>query len=278
MPMKDKWQMVYFNKNQRIIEKSMGEFLKSNDYLRPIFKHIDLPVYKTDEFDFFRCIEFDDNFYGKTVSVLHSGNLRKCEGRYSKLFPNQRISYWADSPVTSRAEIKKHGASNNIITFWAYDDATSTIPITDSEEQLVIVDGRKCGVQDIIDKIDKGRLLSKGEEEHMNQILQQNPDCLVYDSRAYSGGENYIFLEKGFKKLVLRQVSLRLGSRKTKNTQKIICSQSCDYSPIIKNYGCCFNPIAKIGFCEEYLESEEYMLYSENRAKSLERLRKYYED
>lgn len=177
----------------------MGELFKSNDYLRTIYKHQSLPVYITDEFNFYRCVEFSDNFYGKTAYELHAGNLRKCTGRYSKLFPNQRISYWADSPNTSRAEIKKHGASNNIITFWAYDDATSTIPITDNDELLIIIDGRKCGVQKLIDKIDDGNALTISEENMMKRILEQNPDCLVYDSRAYKGGENYIFLEKASK-------------------------------------------------------------------------------
>ncbi|WP_051594028.1 hypothetical protein [Butyrivibrio sp. AE3003] len=85
----------------------MGEFFKSNNYLRTIYKHKNLPVYVTDEFDFYRCVEFNESFYGKSVYDLHAGNLRECTGRYSKLFPNQRISYWADSPDTSRAEIKK---------------------------------------------------------------------------------------------------------------------------------------------------------------------------
>ena len=30
---------------------------KSQDYGRPIYKHMDLPVYITDEFDFYRCVE-----------------------------------------------------------------------------------------------------------------------------------------------------------------------------------------------------------------------------
>jgi len=88
----------------------------SHNYGRPIYKHKDLPVYITDEFDFFRCVEFNNEFYGKTASTLFNGNLRECTGRYSKLFPNQKLSYWADSPITARAE-KKHGAGNNILTF-----------------------------------------------------------------------------------------------------------------------------------------------------------------
>ena len=79
---------------------------KSQDYGRPIYKHIKLPIYITDEFRFFRCVEFNPDFYGKTASTLFNGNLRICSGRYSKLFPNQKLSYWADSPETARAEIK----------------------------------------------------------------------------------------------------------------------------------------------------------------------------
>ena len=119
------------------------EFI-SQDYGRPIYKHKELPVYITDEFDFFRCVEFKDDFYRKTASSLFNDNLRECTGRYSNLFPNQRLSYWADSAATARAEIKKHGAGNNILTFWAYDDGTSTFPTLPDQSPLVIIDGRRC--------------------------------------------------------------------------------------------------------------------------------------
>lgn len=94
----------------------------SQSYGRPIYKHEQLSVYITDEFNFFRCVEFKADFYGKTASTLFNGNLRICSetNRYAKLFPNQKLSYWADSPDTARAEIKKHGAGSNILTFWAY--------------------------------------------------------------------------------------------------------------------------------------------------------------
>ncbi|SFU75126.1 hypothetical protein [Butyrivibrio sp. M55] len=256
----------------------MGEFFKSNDYMRTIYKHKNLPVYVTDEFDFYRCVEFNESFYGKSVYDLHAGNLRECTGRYSKLFPNQRISYWADSPDTSRAEIKKHGASNNIITFWAYDDATSTIPITDNDEPLIIIDGRKCGVQELIDKIDNGIALTLSEENMMKRILEQKPDCLVYDSRAYKGGENYIFLERGFKKLAVRQLRLRLGNRKAKNSQTIVCADTSDYMPFVANYGCCLEPIARVGLKREFLESEQYKYYMKNHDISADKLRSAFRD
>ena len=126
----------------------------SQSYGRPIYKHEQLSVYITDEFNFFRCVEFKADFYGKTASTLFNGNLRICSetNRYAKLFPNQKLSYWADSPDTARAEIKKHGAGSNILTFWAYDDGASTFPILQNEELLTIIDGRKTGVQELIDK------------------------------------------------------------------------------------------------------------------------------
>lgn len=174
------------------------EFI-SQSYGRPTYKHKELPVYITDEFNFFRCVEFNDEFYGKTASALFNGNLRTCSGRYAKLFPNQKLSYWANSPTTARAEIKKHGAGKNILTFWAYDDRTSTFPILQNEEPLIIIDGRKTGVQELIDKADKEKELSNAEQSYINDLMAQEPDCLAYDSHAKSGGENFIFLKRDLK-------------------------------------------------------------------------------
>ena len=175
------------------------EFI-SQDYGRPIYKHKELPVYITDEFNFFRCVEFKDDFYRKTASSLFNGNLRECTGRYSNLFPNQRLSYWADSAATARAEIKKHGAGNNILTFWAYDDGTSTFPTLPDQSPLVIIDGRRCGVQELIDKADNDIPLTDNEKKYLESLLAEKPDCLAFDSHAKKGGENFIFFEKGFKK------------------------------------------------------------------------------
>lgn len=232
----------------------------SQDYGRPIYKHKDLPVYITDEFDFFRCVEFNSEFYGKTVSTLFNGNLRKCTGRYSKLFPDQKLSYWADSPITARAEIKKHGAGNNILTFWAYDDGTSTFPTLQKQEPLKIIDGRKCGVQDLLDKADNGIQLTKTEQDYMASLLAQKPDCLAFDSHAKKGGENFIFFEKGFQKLSLRQLRLRFGKRDGGNHNLIVCADTCDYAPHIESYGQYFMPKAKVAMEQAYLESNEYIL------------------
>ena len=108
----------------------MGELFPNQSFGIIIQKHNDLPILESYEFDFYRCIEFNDTYYGKTVSELHGGNLRvsRRDNRYSNLFPGQKLSYWADSPQTARAEIKKWGSGNNILTFWAYDDGSSFIP------------------------------------------------------------------------------------------------------------------------------------------------------
>lgn len=231
----------------------------SQNYGRPIYKHKELPVYQTDEFDFYRCVEFKDEFYGKTTSCLFHGNLRKCTGRYAKLFPNQKLSYWSDSPATARAEIKKHGAGNNILTFWAYDDGASTFPIMQNQEPLIIIDGRKCGVQNLLDKADNNTPLTKTEQEYLISLFAHEPDCMAFDSRAKNGGENFIFFEKGFRKLALRQLSLRFGKRDGGYHNRIVCADTSDYSPRIESYGQYFLPKAKVGMDQSYLKCDEYL-------------------
>lgn len=231
---------------------------KSQNYNQPTYKNLKLPIYQTKEFDFFRCVQFNDTFYGKTVSELHSGNLRECNGRYSKLFPGQKLSYWADSPKTARAEVKKHGANNNLITFWAYDDTSSFMPTVKDLEMLIIIDGRRCGVQALIDKVDLGYDITATEKEMLKQIMSFNPDALVYDSRACSDGENFIFFEKGFNKLSLREVRLRLGAEAGRNTARVCCAGTCDYTPYLESYGEFFSPLAKVCMDDKYLTSEEY--------------------
>ena len=246
---------------------------KSQDYGRPIYKHINLPVYITDEFDFYRCVEFNSSFYGKTASTLFNGNLRIYSGRYSKLFPNQKLSYWADSPATARAEIKKHGAGNNILTFWAYDDATSTFPTLPDQEPLIIIDGRKCGVQELIDKADRGISLSKDEQRYMEELLIQEPDCIVYDSHARQSGENYIFFEKGFRKLALREVRLRFGKGSGGSHNQIVCANSSDYIPLIEHYGEYFEPKARTKMDKAYFKTDEYLTRKQIYDESLLKMR-----
>lgn len=45
--------------------KHMSELFQNQDYGRTVFKHKELPIFVTDEFDFYRCIVFDKKFYGK---------------------------------------------------------------------------------------------------------------------------------------------------------------------------------------------------------------------
>lgn len=231
----------------------------SQSYNSPTYKHKDLPIYQTNEFDFFRCVEFKNDFYGKTASCLFNGNLRWCDGRYAKLFPGQKLSYWADSPETARAEIKKHGSGNDVLTFWAYDDGTSSFPTLDDLSPLIIIDGRQCGAQEIIDKADKGMQLTIAEAEYMAELLAEEPDCLAFDSHARNGGENFIFFEKGFKKLSLRQLDLRFSRTHGGNHARIVCASTSDYMPHIEDYGKYFESKAKVKMDDTYLQSAEYL-------------------
>lgn len=78
------------------------------------------------EFYFFRRLSFDRKFYGKTVSELHAGNLRKSKGsRYASLFPGYKVSYWSDEPSTAEAEARKNNTGPDLITFHAHDGASN---------------------------------------------------------------------------------------------------------------------------------------------------------
>lgn len=189
------------------------------------------------------------------------------------MFPNQKLSYWADSPVTARAEIKKHGAGNNILTFTAYDDRTSTFPILQNEEPLIIIDGRKTGVQELIDKADKEKELSNAEQSYIKALMAQDPDCLVYDSHAKRGGENFIFFEKGFKKLALRKLQLRFGKNNGGNVNRIVCADTCDYLPFIESYGMYFQPKTRVKMDKSYLLSDEYLQRKEVYRQSCQKVR-----
>lgn len=249
-----------------------GVFI-SQDCGCPVYKHKELSVYIANQFNFFRCVEFNSNFYGTTASVLFNGNLRMCSGRYSMLFPNQKLSYWADSPATARAEIKKHGAGNSILTFWAYDDGTSTFPTLPDQTPLKIIDGRKCGVQELIDKVDNEISLSETEQKHMANLLAQEPDCLAFDSHARIGGENFLFFEKGFRKLALRQIRLRFGKSDGGSWNRIVCADTSDYIPLVENYGKYFEPKAKIKMDGAYLSSKEYLQRNHIREESYLKMR-----
>lgn len=212
--------------------------------------------------------------YGKTVSELHAGNLRlPSGGRYSSVFGNQRLSYWSSSAETAKAEIRKHGASSDVILFKAYDDATSTWPTLMDQEPLVLVDARDFEIQAIIDKVDNAAPLNKTELELLRMIKAQDPDCLVYKSHARAGGENYLFYEKGFNKLALREVRLSLNGGRNRNS--VACAVSSDYLPVLEAYGCYFSPIARIGKDLTYPESSEYRMRKQYMELSFSQYREH---
>ncbi len=95
----------------------------------------------------------------------------------------------------------------------------------------------------------------------------------VYDSHARQNGENYISLEKGFKKLALWQVKLRMGERPAKNSITISCADTSDYMPAIDNYACYFQPIARIGVDQDYYRSSEYIDRVKRYNESLRKLK-----
>lgn len=257
----------------------MSELFKNHAFCSEILKHKDLPIYKTYEFDFFRCVNVNDWVYGRTVSELHKGNLRENnnnDNRHSKLFPNKKISYWADSKETALAEIKKHGSNKNHLSFWAYDDVSSTFPMLGIDEPLIIIDGRDIGFTAILHKIEENIPLSKKENDIVKQIDLENPDCLAYNSHAHPKGTNFLFFEKGFNKLALREVKLYFGENKSKNTNRICCAISSDYSPIIENYGYYFEPIAKTERDLSYELTEEHQHRSKNLELSYTTIRNFH--
>lgn len=228
----------------------------------------------TDEFSFYRCVTFIENFYGETVSSLHGGNLRKNDGkgRHSRLFPGEKISYWAADVDTARAEVKKHNHSNNLLTFWAYDDATSKFPTITTREPLIIVDGRSFRFEDILSKIENDNKLTFDEQRMIEKISEEKPDCLAYRSHAKKNGVNFLFFEKGFAKLSLREVRLRLGDKQRNSNSKIICAMTSDYRPTVENYGCYFESLAKVKMDNNYLKNTEYLLRKNEFRKSLEHM------
>lgn len=229
--------------------------------MEPIYQHGKLPLLETSEFDFYRCIEFSSIFYEKTVSELHSGNLRMGgSNRYASLFGGEPISYWADCPETAKKEIIKHGSSKNMIVFHAYDDSSSTFPtiVNSKNEPLKIINGMEVNFIKILDKLDSNVSLSEEDVKLMEDILAEEPHCLAYQSHAHENHTNFIFFERGFAKLSLRSVRLQLYENKSKNRNTVYCASGSDYSPHIKNYGNFFCSVAKVGFSNEYLESEEY--------------------
>jgi hypothetical protein len=239
---------------------AMSRLFPNHSYGQLVLKHKKLPLFMTQEFNFFRCIRFEDSFYGKTVSELHQGNLRikHSDNRHSALFPGEKVSYWADKIDTSRAEVKKHKSGNNLLTFWAYDDAVSTFPTMSNKEPVIIIDGRDLRFADILSKNENNEPLSNNDNDIIDAIMLENPDCLAYNSHVKDGAVNFLFFEKGFRKLAMREVSLRLGDYLGKNANRIVCADTSDYIPYVDMYGQFFERIARVSSNSEYFKTEEY--------------------
>ncbi len=239
------------------------------------WKHQELPIVESHDFNFYRCLEFKESYYGKTISKLHSGNLRvsRIDNRYSNLFPGQKLSYWADSPQTARAEVKKWGANNNLLTFWAYDDGSSFIPTVYPADYLRIVDGIHFGFDEILKKVGNHEELSSEEQNFIDRIALEEPDCLAYKSEAKKDGICFLFFEHGFKKLSLRKVSLRLGDYSGKNCATVTCAITSDFTPVLKGYGYFFLPKAKIKYDNNYERTDEFILRSQVEKDSFKRIR-----
>lgn len=96
---------------------------------------------------------------------------------------------------------------------------------------------------------------------------------MAFDFHAKRGGENFIFIEKGFQKLSLRQLGLRFGKRDGGNHNLIVCAGTCDYAPYIESYGQYFIPKAKVAMEQTYLQSNEYILRKQMLEESYCRMR-----
>ena len=81
-----------------------------------------------------------------------------------------------------------------------------------------------------------------------------------------------MFFEQGFKKLSLREVKLRLGDCKGKNTANVTCAITSDFSPVLEGYGYYFSPIAKVKYDKKYIMSDEYILRKQVEEYSNEKI------
>ena len=240
------------------------------------WKHDSYPVYETKEFTFFRCLSFKQEFYGRTISELHAGNLRESAGRYSNLFPGQRISYWASDRDTAKQEVASHEECRDYILFQAYDDASSFIPSLPNQTPLRVADGRETHLALVLEKVQRGERLSDEEIGFLLELSKLDLDCVAYVSHVNRTGENFLFFERGFRKLALREVLLVLGSRKSRNTKRVRCATTSDYLPNLESYGMKFEPIARAMMDDSYLESGEYRQRKAIDSLSMSRIRDAY--
>lgn len=169
--------------------------------------------------------------------------------------------------------MKKWGAGNNLLTFWAYDDGSSFIPTVYPAEYLRIIDGINFGFDIILKKIGNHEDLTCDEKEFIDRLGCEKPDCLAYRSEAKAGGVCFLFFEQGFRKISLREVALRLGDYKGENTAKITCAITSDFRPVLKGYGHYFSPIARVKYNDKYIETNEYILRKQVEEYSYEKIR-----
>ena len=158
------------------------------------------------------------------------------------------------------------------MTFWAYDDGSSTYPTIKNPSALKIINGKEFGFRSILEKYESGKELSLDEEDLIKRICKEEPDCLAYESVRRKNGMNYLFFEKGFNKLSIHDVSIRLGDHKGENHNRIQCAYSSDYMPCVEAYGYYFMPILKVGYSDVYKENEEYISRKAEFQQNLKRV------
>lgn len=123
-----------------------------------------------------------------------------------------------------------------------------------------IVDGIHYGFDNILKKIGNHEALSSKERDFVDRIALEEPDCLAYKSEARKDGICFLFFAHGFKKLSLREVSLRLGDYPGRNCKTVSCAITSDFTPVIESYGYYFLPKARKKYNEEYKNTDEYIL------------------
>lgn len=66
---------------------------------------------------------------------------------------------------------------------------------------------------------------------------------------------------------------LRFGKQDGGNHNRIVCADTCDYTPYIKSYGQHFMPKAKVAMDQAYLQSNEYLLRKQMLEESHRKMR-----
>lgn len=230
----------------------------SQAYNQIIYKHRKFPIYITKEFDFFRCVPFDENMYGVPAYNLFINNLRKSDGRYSKLFGDSKVSYWCNSPDVARAEVRKHKDAKDTLMFWAYDDFSSFVPCREDSDFLHILDARSTDIANLIEKIDKNEQVSEKERNFFKELMKEEIDAIAYQSKAVDKGENFIFNERGFAKLALKWIRLRFSKLNGGSSNRIWIVCNGDYNPYVEAYAEFFAPKCCIKKDKKFLETEEF--------------------